>query len=156
MIVVESRNASPFTTILEGRSTLLMNLLTRDHWFVLYPRATFSRRGTIHSMTADCDFEAEFRQAGYKLSWGTLCEGSHNSECLMLRRDVSNHTRVACMAFSVASFPCANATLPVGARASDRSFRLQWRKASVCEPRGGEGALEDTASVSLRAHTSQH
>lgn len=53
IVLIESRNSSPFTPLLEGRPTLLMNILTAHRWFVLYPNATFNRLWMSGSSLSD-------------------------------------------------------------------------------------------------------
>ncbi|KAF4565723.1 hypothetical protein EYR36_002301 [Pleurotus pulmonarius] len=67
VVLLESRNASPFTPLLEGQPTLLMNILTSSSWFVLYPNATFDRRGMWGTGLPDVVFEENAASSGYDM-----------------------------------------------------------------------------------------
>lgn len=103
-----------------------MNILTAYGWYVLYPNATFDRKGMWGGCMPDVSFEQEATSAGYELVWGSLCDVDHTVECPRRRRRLSTLEGVAIVRFPGPMHP------PVGTIPDDRHMQPVWKLSATC------------------------
>lgn len=119
-----------------------MNILTAYSWFVLYPNATFDRKGMWGTGLPDVGFAQEASSAGYELAWGSLCDTDHTLECPRRRRVLSTLEGVAVVRFPGPVHP------PAGTIPKDPHMQPVWKLSATCvSARDRAEAMEDAMQV---------